>query len=416
MYKLLVYLVAIFSVSTAFAQTTKKVYFIGNSYTAVNNLPQLIKEVAASTQDVLNFEAHTPGGSTFQQHATNPTVLNTIDQGDWDYVVLQQQSQMPAFPISHVQSNTFNYATQLSEAIKSANNCGTVMFFMTWGYKYGDASNCANIPYMCTYEGMDDKLYERYMQMAIDNEAVVSPVGRVWRAIRTAYPDYELYQTDNSHPSSLGSMAAAYAFYSVIFQKDPTLTTYNADLNPTQAQNIKQIVKTVVYDQLLTWKVGENDILTRFDFVVDNAIVSFTNTNTTATTFLWDFGDGTTSTQEHPTHTYENNGTYQVSLSSNACDETSTKIQSVEISSLSNTDFKEEQLRMYPNPSADFVYLTTTDGSSIRIFDNTGKELKTTISQTENTYRLDISAFSNGVYFIQVQRDNHTQTFKIFKK
>lgn len=416
MYKLLVYLLFITSITTAFGQSTKKVYFIGNSYTAVNNLPQLIKDVAASTQDILNFEAHTPGGSTFQQHATNPTVLNTIDQGDWDYVVLQQQSQMPAFPISHVQNNTFNYATQLSEAIQAANPCGTVMFFMTWGYKNGDASNCANIPYMCTYEGMDDKLYERYMQMATDNQAVVSPVGRVWRAIRTAYPDYELYQADNSHPSSLGSMAAAYAFYTAIFKKDPTLVTYDADLNPTQAQNIKQIVKSVVYDQLLTWKVGENDIASHFDFVVDNATVSFTNTNPTATTFLWDFGDGNTSIQEHPTHTYEENFIFEVSLTSNACDQTSTKIQSVPIIFLNNADFVEEQLRIYPNPSADFVYLTTTDGSSIRIFDNTGKELKTTISKTDTNYRLDISAFNTGVYFIQVQRDSHTQTYKIFKK
>lgn len=416
MHKILVYILLLTSFSTVFSQTTKKVFFVGNSYMGVNNLPNLIQNVANSTQDILTYQAHTPGGSTLQQHANNQTVINIINQGNWDYVVLQQQSQMPAFPINHVENNTYNYAAQLSDAIKSANSCGTVMFFMTWGYKNGDATNCPYIPYICTYEGMDDMIYQRYMQMAIDNDAVVSPVGRVWRAIRTAYPDYELFQSDNSHPSLMGSMAAAYAFYTVIFKKDPSLITYDGDLNPIQAQNIKQIVKTVVYDQLLTWKVGENDITTRFDYVMDNNIVSFTNTNTTATTFLWDFGDGTTSTEEHPTHTYENNGVYQVSLTSNACDEISTKIQSVEISSLSNTDFTIEQLRIYPNPAVDYVYLNTTDSSSIRIFDNTGKELKTTISQTENNYRLDISAFSSGVYFIQVQRDSHTQTFKIFKK
>jgi hypothetical protein len=416
MYNFFVYLMAVFSFSTAFAQTTKKVFFVGNSYMGVNNLPNLIQNVANSTQDILTYQAHTPGGSTLQQHANNQTVINTINQGDWDYVVLQQQSQMPAFPINHVENNTYNYAAQLSDAIKSANTCGTVMFFMTWGYKNGDATNCVSIPYICTYEGMDDMIYERYMQMTIDNDAVVSPVGRVWRAIRTAYPDYELFQSDNSHPSLMGSMAAAYAFYTVIFKKDPNLITYDGDLNPTQAQNIKQIVKTVVYDQLLNWKVGENDITTHFDYVMDNNIVSFTNKNTTASTFIWDFGDGNTSTQENPTHTYDNTGAYEVSLTSNACDETSTKTQSIEVAILSKADFTIEQLRLYPNPSADFVYLMAAEDSSIRIFDNAGKELKTRISLTEDKYQLDIRELSAGIYFVQIQKDNREKTFKIVKK
>lgn len=414
--KILVYILLLSSFSTVFAQTTKKVFFVGNSYMGVNNLPNLIQNVANSTQDILTYQAHTPGGSTLQQHANNQTVINTINQGDWDYVVLQQQSQMPAFPINHVENNTYNYAAQLSDAIKSANSCGTVMFYMTWGYKNGDATNCASIPYICTYEGMDDMIYQRYMQMTIDNDAVVSPVGRVWRAIRTAYPDYELFQSDNSHPSLMGSMAAAYAFYTVIFKKDPNLITYDGDLNPVQAQNIKQIVKTVVYDQLLTWKVGENDITTRFDYVMDNNIVSFTNKNATASTFIWNFGDGNTSTQENPTHTYDNTGTYEVSLTSNACDETSTKTQSIEVATLSNADFMIEQLRLYPNPSSDFVYLTTAENSSIRIFDNAGKELKTTIYQTENKFQLDIRELSAGIYFVQIQKDNREKTFKIVKK
>lgn len=416
MHKVLVYIVLFVGFSTVFAQTTKKVFFVGNSYMGVNNLPNLIQHVANSTQDVLNYQAHTPGGSTFQQHATNLTVLNTINQGDWDYVVLQQQSQMPAFPINHVENNTYNYAAQLSDVIKSANNCGTVMFYMTWGYKNGDATNCPYIPYICTYEGMDDMIYQRYMQMAIDNDGVVSPVGRVWRALRTTYPDYELYQSDNSHPSSLGSMAAAYAFYTVIFQKDPTLITYNGDLNPTQANNIKQIVKTVVYDELLTWMVGVNDISTHFDYAIEAGTVSFTNLNPTATTFLWDFGDGNSSTEVNPTHTYSANTIYEVSLTTDACGEDSTRTQSIEIDNLNTTDFNTENLRIYPNPSTDFVYFTTAEYSSIRIFDNTGKELKASLSKTEDTYQLDIREFNKGIYFVQIQKDNQTKISKIVKK
>lgn len=43
---------------------TKKVLFLGNSYTAVNNLPQMMADVAVSAGDSLWFDSNTPGGYT----------------------------------------------------------------------------------------------------------------------------------------------------------------------------------------------------------------------------------------------------------------------------------------------------------------------------------------------------------------
>ncbi|MCX7696885.1 MAG: N-acetylmuramoyl-L-alanine amidase [Bacteroidales bacterium] len=45
-----------------------------------------------------------------------------------------------------------------------------------------------------------------------------------------------------------------------------------------------------------------------------NATVTFINESQNATTFLWDFGDGQTSTQVNPVHTYTTSGSYTVSL------------------------------------------------------------------------------------------------------
>ncbi len=47
--------------------------------------------------------------------------------------------------------------------------------------------------------------------------------------------------------------------------------------------------------------------------------VQFTNTSTASTNFIWYFGDGTTSTQTNPTHTYLTNGTYTVKLKASNC-------------------------------------------------------------------------------------------------
>ncbi len=49
--------------------------------------------------------------------------------------------------------------------------------------------------------------------------------------------------------------------------------------------------------------------------IVDyNSEVTFTNTSQGAVSYLWEFGDGTTSTETHPTHTYTVSGTYLACL------------------------------------------------------------------------------------------------------
>jgi PKD repeat protein len=48
--------------------------------------------------------------------------------------------------------------------------------------------------------------------------------------------------------------------------------------------------------------------------------VSFTNTSTNATSYSWNFGDGKTSTEQNPEHTYEEDGAYTVTLTAtNGC-------------------------------------------------------------------------------------------------
>ena len=88
----------------SFAQPKKvsplKILFIGNSYTFVNDLPQICVGVAASAGDVISFDSYAPGGYSLQQHALDNNTVNKIKQGDWDYVVLQEQSRRPSFPLT----------------------------------------------------------------------------------------------------------------------------------------------------------------------------------------------------------------------------------------------------------------------------------------------------------------------------
>ncbi|MFH0761075.1 MAG: PKD domain-containing protein [Bacteroidota bacterium] len=51
-----------------------------------------------------------------------------------------------------------------------------------------------------------------------------------------------------------------------------------------------------------------------FTFTVDGLVATFTNASTDATTYVWDFGDGQTSTEASPVHTYADYGLYSVEL------------------------------------------------------------------------------------------------------
>lgn len=64
---------------------------------------------------------------------------------------------------------------------------------------------------------------------------------------------------------------------------------------------------------------------------VNGLTASFTNTSTHATSYLWEFGDGETSTAANPTHTYAEDGTYTVTLSATNDCGTVTTTQTVTI-------------------------------------------------------------------------------------
>lgn len=298
----------------AYSQTIRHVLFLGNSYTYVNNLPQLIADIALSNGDTLIFDSNTPGGYTFQLHSTDATSLSKIAQGGWDFVVLQEQSQLPSFDPTQVAIDCLPFATYLDSLINGADSCTETLFYMTWGRKNGDASNCASYPPVCTYAGMQERLRESYLLMSQLNHATVAPVGTVWREVRNTNPAFDLYQADESHPSIYGSYLAACVFYEMIFHKSVLQTTYTNVLTVTEAQLIQNTAHTLIHDSLQQW-VSNGDIpYASFSKIQTGTTVQFTNASLNANNYSWTFGDGSSSTAINPSHSYNANGTYQVHL------------------------------------------------------------------------------------------------------
>lgn len=65
-----------------------------------------------------------------------------------------------------------------------------------------------------------------------------------------------------------------------------------------------------------------------------NSPIAFTNLSTNATSYLWNFGDNTTSTDANPTHTFTANGTYTITLTASNGTEQSVTTKQITVTSV----------------------------------------------------------------------------------
>lgn len=410
----------LFTVTSSSAQDSKKVLFIGNSYTAVNNLPSLVNEMAISTGDNLVYDSTTPGGYRFLNHAADANTSSKISSDAWDYVVLQGQSQETSFGQSQMANEVFPHAESLCNAIRNNNECSMPLFYMTWGRENGDASNCAYLPWVCTYEGMDDVIRDTYIYMSDENDTELSPVGAVWRSLRNNHPDIDLYSTDGSHPSLAGSYAAACAFYTMIYKKDPTLINWDSTLDAMEAITIRQTAKDIVYDFSQDWDFSVNTTAADFTESITGSDVSFMNFSSDFDSLLWDFDDGNTSTEIDPIHTYTQSGDYTVSLTAFKCNKSDLISKTINIEIISDVESFEpdHSFSAYPSLVADNLIIRLNAdflAEQIDIFDINGNLISRT--QIKNTsLNIDASAWQSGNYFLKATSGSRAITKKIVKK
>lgn len=152
----------------------------------------------------------------------------------------------------------------------------------------------------------------------------------------------------------------------------------------------------------------------------------FNNTSTNGVSYLWDFGDGNTSTDVNPTHVYADTGTYTVVLTvTDQCGNTSTATQTITIDVQFNSleDEAIQQLNVYPNPTdGEVVVQFAFDGTKdihIRVVDLTGRIVYNrnigTFTGVFNSV-LDLSAQPAGTYLMIIQVGEYTKVERLVVK
>ncbi|MCO4813674.1 MAG: PKD domain-containing protein [Flavobacteriales bacterium] len=400
-------IIGLFIGVTGYSQDTAKVLFIGNSYTYVNDMPTMIANIATSFDDVLIKDSQTPGGMTLNGHASNTLTYSKINSKNWDHVVLQAQSQEPSFPDSQVDTETIPYAMQMADSVYANHYCSKVMMFMTWGRENGDPQWGP----ISTFNGMNTRLRNAYVRMADSVQGSVSPVGSAWRVVRELDPSIQLYSGDGSHPSVAGTYLAACTFYASIFQKSPVGTTFESSLTPAVAAILQNAADITVFDSLDTWNIAPMSEFTSADFAFTNndPSVDFSNESDHATSYVWSFGDGETSVDENPTHSYAASGTYTVELIANSPCDSDTIAYDLDIISLSLNSLESNGFVLENNQNGLFSIVSDAQLIAGTILSLDGKQLD--IEMKNNSF--DLSNVVSGLYVIQIQTAEGYASFKV---
>ena len=142
----------------------------------------------------------------------------------------------------------------------------------------------------------------------------------------TGEPDSYLWNFGDGTTSNLQNPLKVYTGDSTSYNVSLTVFTYGPGFpNPVKVYNTKTVTVTL----------AQPTMVPNYTYTVFNSTVTFTNTSTNVGTeepdaYLWDFGDGTTSTLKNPTKTYPGSAgdvkTFNVSLTTRNMFETTATV------------------------------------------------------------------------------------------
>jgi hypothetical protein len=219
-----------------------RVLFVGNSYTFVNHAPSLVRSLATAAGERLRFEAveECPGGSHLRDHWSSGRDPPLLLAGHFDWMVLQEQGQIPSFAPAQRERDMYPYVEQLQAT--AARMATKTLLFGTWARRDGDPSNVPGD----TYEAMQARADEGYAIIARRLSLPVAPVGLAWRKALATGGLPTLWAEDGTHPSVAGSYLAACVLYQRFYGHDAVGNRFEAGLGAETAGVLQRVAAEAV--------------------------------------------------------------------------------------------------------------------------------------------------------------------------
>ena len=185
---------------------TTSILFVGNSFTARNNVPGLIAQLArgpdGKTGHTVEHRLIQAGGASLRMHLNKGDAAAALRDGRFDYVVLQEQSTLPIKNATRMHENVREF-----DALIRAAGAKTVLY-MTWARLEAAAD-------------AQQRIADAYTAVGREIGAIVVPAGLAWRAFLAKHKAPVLHDADKSHPTLAGSYLAACTFHATLFGGTP---------------------------------------------------------------------------------------------------------------------------------------------------------------------------------------------------
>lgn len=195
----------------AVSESPNKILFVGNSFTYIHNgVDDHVRELAASAipPRLIQADSTTKGGATLKIHYGRSVVHDTIREGAYDVVVLQED--IPELT-EHSVEPFFEYARLLDKEVRHSG--AKTVFFMAWPY---DRLNWITL----------EEIAAVHCDISRELKASVAPVGIAFEHAQAERPDLNMLGGDQEHESIQGMYLAASVIYASLFGESPQGLTY----------------------------------------------------------------------------------------------------------------------------------------------------------------------------------------------
>jgi hypothetical protein len=180
-----------------------KVLFIGNSFTARNDLPALVASLAKAAGLHLKHRLISVGGASLRTHWNKGHAQRAISTGKYDCVVLQEQSTLPVKNAQRMYDNVRLFDGWITGRGGGARTA----LYLTWSRKH-EPNN-------------QKRITAAYTTIAKELGATLIPAGVAWQMFRKQHAAPELYDKDGSHPTPAGSFLAACVAFQALLGRSP---------------------------------------------------------------------------------------------------------------------------------------------------------------------------------------------------
>lgn len=197
------------ALGTRLKDDTQHVLFIGNSLISANDLPEMLRQLAAAAPKdapgnrTLEIQEVTRGGTSLAEHWESGVALQAIQANRFDYVVLQEQSARAIREWPALRDAARKFDAEIQK---------------------GGAKTAFYIPLGRTDMGeeyIQELWTEAYVAVSRELESLIVPAGVAAQNALRLRPELALMSPDGIHPTAAGTYLVACTFYSSLLQKSP---------------------------------------------------------------------------------------------------------------------------------------------------------------------------------------------------